>query len=48
MNLRREAVKKTDRYLIEELNIDPEILGRISEAEKQLQEAFARLDDKTE
>lgn len=41
-------MKKTDRYLIDELKIDPGILEKISEAEAQLKDAFAKLDDVTE
>ena len=41
-------MKKTDRYLIDELKIDPGILEMISEAEAQLKDAFAKLDDVTE
>ncbi|MBE6020875.1 MAG: hypothetical protein E7228_03905 [Clostridiales bacterium] len=48
MNLRRTTLKKTDKFLIEELNIDPKILSYINEAEKQLEEQFKTLDDVTE
>lgn len=41
-------MKKTDKFLMEELNIDPVILGYINEAESQLEEQYRILDDVTE
>ena len=45
---RTVQVKKTDKYLIEELNINPKILSYINEAEESLKDRFSTLDDITE